>query len=178
MKHLNWLSIILLFVLVFVGIFSINAVLELREENKALSRELDHIKNANLMNQEIFQQTEGYLRALMKGDASEYLTERYKGKVEQMDYGSSYETAKLVNLDIYNISVQPKENETYTVYAIYFAQLGGVNGKTDNPAHYQSMLLTTKIEFVPENGEYKVDDSWLQPIETSSDFFNELLQDE
>lgn len=177
-NQLNLLSITLLFVLVLGGILTFSAVSDLKKEKEALEQELQNMTDANFMNMEVFQQAESYLRALMKGNAADYMTENYIQEVESFDYGSSNETANLENLDIYNISVRPNEDETFTVYAIFLAQLGGTGERTDNPANYRSMLLTTKLQFVQENGEFKVNDSELQPIETSSDFFNDLLQNE
>lgn len=175
-KQLNWLSVSLLFVVVIGGILSFNIITDLRNENSQLTQELNNIKDANSMNSEVFQQTESYLHALMQGDAASYLTERYRNEAEQLNTGTSQETADLKGLDIYNISVRPQDG-SYLVYAIYLAQLGS-EVETGNPAHYQSMLLTTKLTFIEENGEMKVDDSELQPIQTSADFFQELLQGE
>lgn len=164
--------------MVLGGVFTFSAVSDLKAKNDALELELKNITDANSMNMEVYQQTEGYLKALMKGDASDYLTENYLQEVESFDYGTSHETANLENLEIYNISVRPNEENTFTVYAIYLAQLGGTGERTDNPANYRSMLLTSKLEFIQENGAFKVNESELQPIETSADFFNELLQNE
>lgn len=175
-QQLNLLSVILLFMLVLGSILTFSAISDLKSEKESLEEELENIKDANAMNMEVYEQTEEYLRALMRGNAADFLTEDYLDEVESYDTGSSHETAHLENLDIYNISVRPNDDETFTVYAIFLAQLGGVGEKTDNPANYRSMLLTTKLQFVPENGEYKVNDSVLQPIESSADFFNDLLQ--
>jgi len=177
-RQLNWLSIALLFVLVLGGVFVINIILDLRTENNQLTQELNNIEDANAMNSEVFQKTESYLNALMQGDAARFLTDRYRNEAEQYNTGSSHTTADLEELDIYNISVRPQDDGTYLAYAIYLAQLGGVDTEVENPAHYRSMLLTTKITFVEEDGEMKVDDSQLQPIQTSADFFQELLQGE
>jgi len=177
-NQLNLLSIILLFVLVLGGVLTFSAVSDLRSENQELEQELQNIKDANSMNMEVYQQTESYLRALMRGDAADYVTEDYLQEMETFDYGTNHETANLENLDIYNISVRPNEDETFTVYAIFLAQLGGTEERTDNPANYQTMLLTTKLQFIQENGEFRVNNSELQPIETSADFFDDLLQNE
>jgi len=175
-KQLNILSIILLFAIAIGSVIFINLVSDLKEKNTELTKELDNIKVTNSMNQEVYQQTERYLNALMKGDASRYLTDRFKREAEEMDTGSSRETAELEELEIYSISVRPQDDGSYMAYAIYLAQLGGVDVDTENPAHYRSMLLTSKIYFKKEDGEMKVDNSELQPIETSAPFFEELLK--
>ncbi|GGJ77371.1 hypothetical protein [Virgibacillus salexigens] len=175
-KKLNVLSVLLLFVIAIASVIVINLVSDLKEENKELTQELENLKNADSMSQEVYQQTEHYLKALMDGDASKYLTDRFKQEAEEMDSGSSHETADLEELEIYNISVRPQDDDSYMAYAIYLAQLGGVDVETENPAHYRSMLLTSKITFKKENGELKVDNSELQPIETSEKFFEELLK--
>jgi len=175
-KQLNWFSVLLLFLLAFGIVFFITVVSDLREENNNLTEELNNIKDANSMNQEVYQKTESYLQALMEGDASRYVTDRFKREAEELDTGSSHETAELEELEIYNISVRPQDDGNYTAYAIYLAQLGGVDVGAENPAEYRSMLLTTKIIFEEEDGEMKVDNSELQPIDTSADFFEELMQ--
>ncbi|UOR14081.1 hypothetical protein [Halobacillus amylolyticus] len=177
LKHLNLLSIILIFLLVIVSIFFFNFYTkygDLQAKNQELSRQVTELKTTASMNQEVYTKTEEYLSALMEGNAKSYMTESYLNKTENMERGMSHERAELEEIDIYNISVRQQEKGTYLVYAIYKASLGGVDVEVEDPSQYTTYFLMSKVTFVQENGELKVNNHDLRPIENSLKFFNEL----
>lgn len=179
MKKLNIVSVLLLFALVVTIVISVNMYSNLKDEKAMVEQELKEYSDSVLMNHEVFQQTENYLAALMEGGASDYLSERYLEEVQRMEelednHGHSH--AKLENMEIYNISVDPQSEEEFIVYAIYLAQLGGIGEEEVEEHQYRSMIFTTKFTFVEEGGEYKVDSSELKPIETSESFFEDMMR--
>lgn len=179
MMKVNLLSIILLFAFAIIIVIFVNAYSSLKDEKAEVEEQLEEFNNSMLMDHEVFLQTESYLEALMEGDASDFLSERYLAEVESLEEqedNHEHSRANLENMEIYNISVDPQSEEEFLVYAIYLAQLGGIGGEEVQENQYRSMIFTTKLTFIEENGEYKVDNSELKPIDTSESFFEDLMR--
>lgn len=179
MKKINLLSVLLLFALVITIVVSVNAYSNVKDEKAMVEQELEEYNSSVLMNHEVFKQTENYLAALMEGDASDYLSKRYLEEVEsfeEQEDNHEHSHAELENLEIYNISVDPQSEEEFIVYAIYLAQLGGIGDEEVEEHQYRSMIFTTKLTLIEENGQYKVDSSDLKPIDTSESFFKDMMR--
>lgn len=180
MKKINLLSIVLLFSLAITIVISINIQSSLKDEISSLKKELEEYQTSVLLDHELFNQTKKYLEALMEGNASDFLSDRYleevKSITDENEKDNHHTTATLENLEIYNISIDPQPEGEYLVYVFYLAQLGGIDGEKVKENQYRNMILTTKLTFINDDGEYKVDKSELRPIDTSESFLKDMMR--
>ncbi|WP_404457003.1 hypothetical protein LG329_19520 (plasmid) [Virgibacillus necropolis] len=175
-RQLNLLSVVLLFLLAIGSVIFINFYTEyddLKLQNEELTKEIEGLKKTASIEQQVYTKTEEFLSAIMEGGAEHLLTERYKKEVKGLDHGVSEQRASLEEMDIYNISVRKQKDGKYLVYATYKASLGGIDVEVD-PSDYTVYILMSKITFMKEDGELKVDRHDLRPFEKTQKFFKEL----
>jgi len=76
-------------------------------------------------------------------------------------------------LEVYNISVR-KQEDSYTVYALYKVTLTGIDEEFVNPWDQPLLFLMSTITWVTEDGELKVDAHDLEPLVSAEQVIKEM----
>ncbi|MDE0583258.1 hypothetical protein ON064_09435, partial [Planococcus sp. A6] len=125
----------------------------------------------------LYTQTEAFIEATFEGDALRYFTEAYRSEVEgevaEAETMHGHSRSNTEDLEIFNISVRPTEEE-FQVYAIYRITLTGVDGEMETPGSQRVMYLMSQMRWIEEQGEWKVEAHDLEPL-TSGEEFEEAI---
>ena len=74
--------------------------------------------------------------------------------------------SEMKEIDVFNISVRKQDKEV-RVYAIYKVTLTGIEGEFVKPGDQSVLFLMSTIDWVKENGEYKVNNHTLEPLNSA-----------
>lgn len=170
MAKLDLRTILLGMAVLVLGIISFNQYLSLkdeRSENEQLTKEVERLQVVQSQEQAIYSRTEEFLQATLEGGSIQYFSEdmtkaaeEATGEDEHLQDGSR---SQMEDFEIFNISVQQKE-KSYQVFAIYKVALTGVDGELKHPGEQPLLYLTSRITWIEEDGEWKVDAHELQPL--------------
>jgi len=170
MQRLDLRIILLGIAILILAIVSFNLYLssnETKEENKELKEEVERLKTVQSMEQAIYTRTEEFLQATLKGGSIEFFSDAFREEAEQqleqdeaLHDGSR---SQMENFEIFNISVR-QMNEAYQVYAIYKVSLTGIEGELENPGQQPLLYLTSRIKWIEEEGEWRVDAHELETL--------------
>lgn len=143
------------------------------QENEALREEVEKLTAAQTQEQALYTETEAFIQATLEGGAVRFFSERYEeeamaefGEAEDM-HGSS--RSRMEDFEIFNISVQPGD-ASHQVYAVYKVALTGVDGELQNPGEQPLLYLMSKIKWIEEEGQWKVDFHDLEPLASGEEF--------
>lgn len=150
---------------------------EAKEENAELKEEVERLKTLQSQEQAIYTRTEDFLQAILEGGSIEFFSKSLKQKTEEElaeeEEFQDGHRSRMKDFEIFNISVQQEENE-YRVYAIYKVALTGPDGELEYPGDQSLLYLTSKILWVEEEGEWKVDAHELQPLTTGEEVVKDI----
>ncbi|WP_372868180.1 hypothetical protein [Planomicrobium okeanokoites] len=170
MAKLDLRTILLGLAVLVLGLISFNQTLSLKDErteNEQLTKEVERLKTVQSQEQAIYSRTEDFLQATLEGGAIDYfsteLTEKTEAELDEDHHLHDGSRSQMEDFEIFNISVQQKE-EAYQVYAIYKVALTGVDGELEHPGDQPLLYLTSRITWIEEDGEWKVDAHELQPL--------------
>lgn len=170
MAKLDLRTILLVLTVLVLGLISFNQTLSLkdeRKENEQLAKEVERLKTVQSQEQAIYSRTEEFLLATLEGGSIDYFSAEMTGKAEseltEENHLQDGSRSQMEDFEIFNISVQQKE-EAYQVYAIYKVALTGVDGELEYPGDQPLLYLTSRITWIEEDGEWKVDAHELQPL--------------
>lgn len=139
---------------------------EAKEKNEALKEEVERLKTVQSTEQAIYTRTEDFLQATLEGGSIDFFSAAFRKEAEAtLGEGEDLHGSRsqMENFEIFNISVRA-EDEGYRVYAIYKVSLTGVEGELENPGEQPLLYLTSRIQWIEEEGEWKVDAHELQPL--------------
>ena len=163
-------TILLVLAVLVLGIISFNLYLTTKDaqaENEQLTKEVERLKTAQSQEQAIYSLTEEFLLATLEGGSIDYfsaeMTEKVETELTEEDHLQDGSRSQMEDFEIFNISVQQKD-EVYQVYAIYKVALTGVDGELEHPGDQPLLYLTSRITWIEEDGEWKVDAHELQPL--------------
>ena len=163
-------TILLLFGLVAMLLLAFNlwsSNKELKEKNQQLSTTVEQKEAMASEEKELFTKTESFLTDSMQGNAMDYFSEKYK--TEAQDIIDSDENhldgaiSEMKEIEVYNISVR-EQGEQIRVYAIYKVTLTGIDDEFEKPGDQPVLFLMSIIDWVKEEGTYKVDKHTLEPL--------------
>lgn len=169
MRKLDLRIILMGMVVLALALISFNLYLassEAKEENKVLKEEVERLKTVQSTEQAIYTRTEDFLEATLEGGSIDFFSAAFKEQAEaDLEEGEDLHGSRsqMQNFEIFNISVRP-EKEGYQVYAIYKVSLTGIEGELDSPGEQPLLYLTSRIRWIEEEGEWKVDAHDLQPL--------------
>ncbi len=170
MAKLDLRTILLVLAVLVLGIISFNQTLSLKDERtekEQLSKEVERLKTVQSQEQAIYSRTEDFLQATLQGGAIDYfsanLTKKTEAELDENYHLHDGNRSQMEDFEIFNISVQQKEG-AYQVYAIYKVALTGVDGELAHPGDQPLLYLTSRITWIEEDGEWKVDAHELQPL--------------
>lgn len=177
LKLVNVLLIVLVVALILI-LFNVGATTEdLKQQNADLSKRVEQIKVADQQEKDVFTQTERFLTDTFQGGSIAYFTKRYKKEAEQIMSGDDTHQdgsiSQMKELEVYNISVR-KQEESYTVYALYKVTLTGIDEEFVNPGDQPLLFLMSTITWVTEDGELKVDAHDLEPLVSAEQVIKEM----
>jgi len=143
---------------------------ELKEKNQQLINKVEQLDAVASEEKELFTKTETFLKDSMQGKAMEYFTEGYKTKVEDIiDAEENHQDgaiSEMKEIEVYNISVR-EQKEQFRVYAIYKVTLTGIDDEFEKPGDQTVLFLMSTIDWVKEDGTYKVDQHELEPLNSA-----------
>lgn len=175
LAKLDLRTILLVLAVLALGIISFNQTLSLKDErteNEQLSKEVERLKTVQSQEQAIYSRTEDFLQATLEGGAIDYfsvnLTEKTEAELDEDHHLHDGSRSQMEDFEIFNISVQQKE-EAYQVYAIYKVVLTGVDGELAHRGDQPLLYLTSRITWIEEDGEWKVDAHELQPLASGAE---------
>lgn len=180
MKQMNGQTILLGALVLVFALVSFNLYFskqDVEQENERLTDQVECLSAKEKQSEALYTQTEAFIEATFEGDALRYFTESYRSEVE--DEATEAETmhghsrSNTENLEIFNISVRPAE-EGFQVYAIYRITLTGVDGELESPGSQRVMYLMSQMNWIEEQGEWKVAAHDLEPL-TSGEEFEEAI---
>lgn len=170
MEKLDLRTILLVLAVLALGIISFNQYLSLKDEqseNEQLTKEVERLKTVQSQEQAIYSRTEDFLQATLEGGSIDYfsvdLTKKTEAELDEDHHLHAGSRSQMEDFEIFNISVQQKE-EAYQVYAIYKVALTGVDGELAYAGDQPLLYLTSRIMWIEEDGEWKVDAHDLQPL--------------
>ena len=170
MAKLDLRTILLGMAVLVLSLISFNQYLSLKDErteNEQLTKEVERLKTDQSQEQAIYSRTEEFLQATLEGGSIEYfseeLTQKTEEELDEVHHLHDGSRSQMEDFEIFNISVQQKE-EAYQVYAIYKVALTGVDGELAYPGEQPLLYLTSRITWIEEDGEWKVDAHELQPL--------------
>jgi len=138
---------------------------------------MEKVEASKKQEKEVFTQTERFLTDSLQGGAIDYFTTRYRKEVEQTlaenETSEDVDVSKMKELEIYNISVREQE-DSYKVYAIYKATLTGIDDEFVNPGDQPLLILMSRITWINEDGELKVDAHDLEPLVSGEQVIQEI----
>ncbi|MGE6489732.1 hypothetical protein [Paenisporosarcina sp. NPDC076898] len=179
-SRLNVMHLILMFLVVglLIAVFNLWATNhDLKQKNANLSNNVEKYKAYEDEEKEVFTQTEQFLTDTLQGGSIDYFTKRYRKEVEQTltenETSKDVDISEMKDLEIYNISVR-KQDDTYRVYAIYKVTLTGIDEEFVNPGDQPVLILTSKITWINENGELKVDAHDLESFTSGEQAIQEI----
>lgn len=143
---------------------------ELKDKNQQLSNTVDQLQAVASEEKELFTKTESFLKDSMQGKAMDYFSEGYKTEVEDIiDSDENHQDgaiSQMEEIEVYNISVR-EQKEQFRVYAIYKVTLTGINDEFEKPGDQPVLFLMSTIDWVNEEGTYKVDHHELEPLHSA-----------
>lgn len=149
---------------------------ELKNKNNQLSKTIEQIELVAREENELFTQTESFLNDSMQGKAMDHFTNRYQKESQEMIESGEFSggsISEMKEIEVFNISVRKKEKDM-RVYAIYKVTLTGIEGEFVNPGDQSVLFLMSTIEWVKENGEYKVDNHTLEPLSSAEEVVKKI----
>lgn len=168
--NLDLRTILLVLAVLVLGIVSFNLYLTAKDaqaENEQLTEEVERLKTVQSQEQAIYSRTEEFLQATLEGGSIAYfsdgLKEKMKEELDDEEYLQDGSRSQMEDFEIFNISVQQKD-EAYQVYAIYKVALTGVDGELEHLGEQPLLYLTSRITWIEEDGEWKMDAHELQPL--------------
>ncbi|MGK7379796.1 hypothetical protein ACSFXN_18420 [Planococcus sp. 1R117A] len=170
MQRLDLRIILLGMAVLILAIISFNLYMsssETKEENEELKEEVERLRSVQSMEQAIYTRTEDFLRATLEGGSIDFFSNAFRKETEQQLKESEDlhdgSRSQMENFEIFNISVR-QENEAYQVYAIYKVNLTGIDGEFENPGQQPLLYLTSRIKWIEEEGEWRVDAHELETL--------------
>lgn len=180
MKQINGQTILLGALVLVFALISFNLYFskqDTEKENQRLSEQVERLTKKEVQSEALYTQTEDFIEATFEGDALRYFTESYHSEVEdevaEAESMHGHSRSHTEDLEIFNISVRPVE-EGFHVYAIYRITLTGIEGELETAAAQRVMYLMSRIDWIEEQGEWKVDAHDLEPL-TSGEEFEEAI---
>ncbi len=180
MKQMNGQTILLGALVLVLVLVSFNLYFDkqdVEQENQRLTEQVEHLSAKEKQSEALYTQTETFIEAIFEGDALRYFTESYRSEVEdevtEAETMHGHSRSNTADLEIFNISVRPRE-EGFQVYAIYRITLTGVEGELESLGRQRVMYLMSQMNWVEEQGEWKVDAHDLEPL-TSGEEFEEAI---
>jgi hypothetical protein len=140
---------------------------DLKNKNHRLSNTIEQMETVASEEKELFTKTESFLTDSMQGKSMDYFSERYKKEAQEIidseDIHQDGAISEMKEIDVFNISVRKQDKEV-RVYAIYKVTLTGIEGEFVKPGDQSVLFLMSTIDWVKENGEYKVNNHTLEPL--------------
>ena len=149
---------------------------ELKNKNNELLKTVEQMKLLAREEDELFTKTESFLHDSMQGKAMEYFTKRYQKEAQEMlDAGefSGGSISEMKEIEVFNISVRKQEKDM-RVYAIYKVTLTGIEGEFVKPGDQSVLFLMSTIDWIKEDGEYKVDNHTLEPLSSAEEVVKKI----
>lgn len=149
---------------------------ELKTKNNQFSKTIEQMKLVAREENELFTKTESFLHDSMQGKAMDHFTKRYeKESLEMIDAGefASGSISEMKDIEVFNISVR-KQAEDIRVYAIYKVALTGIEGEFVKPGDQSVLFLMSTIDWIKEDGEYKVDNHTLEPLSSAEEVVKKI----
>ena len=169
MRKLDLRIILMGIAILALALISFNLYLassEAKEENHLLKEEVERLKTVQSTEQAIYTRTEDFLEATLEGGSIDFFSAAYREEAEaELGGGKDFHGSRsqMENFEVFNISVR-EEEDGYGVYAIYKVSLTGVDGELESPDEQSLLYLTSRIQWIQEDGEWKVDAHDLQPL--------------
>lgn len=180
MKQMNGQTILLGALVLVFALVSFNLYFskqDAEKENERLTDQVERLSAKEKQSEALYTETEAFIEATFECDALQYFTDSYRMEVEdevvEDETMHGHSRSNTENLEIFNISVRPAE-EGFQVYAIYRITLTGVDGELESPGSQRVMYLMSQMNWVEEQGEWKVGAHDLEPL-TSGEEFEEAI---
>lgn len=143
---------------------------EVKSKNHQLLNTIAQMEAVASEEKELFTKTESFLTDSMQGKAMNYFSEGYKREAKEIiDSEENHQDgaiSEMKEIEIYNISVR-EQNKQFRVYAIYKVTLTGIDDEFVNPGDQPVLFLMSTIDWVKEEGEYKVNIHTLEPLNSA-----------
>lgn len=170
MRKLDLRTILLVLAVLVLSLVCFNQYLSLKDErldNEQLIKEVETLKAIQSQEQAIYSRTANFLQAMLEGGAIDYFSEammkKTNAELDEDHHLHDGSRSQMKDFEVFNISVQQKE-ETYQVYAIYKVALTGLDGELKHPGEQPLLYLTSRITWIEEDEEWKVDAHELEPL--------------
>lgn len=180
MKQMNGQTILLGALVLVFALVSFNLYFskqDAEQENQRLTEQVERLSAKEKQSEALYTQTEAFIEATFEGEALQYFTDSYRLEVEdevkEAETMHGHSRSNTEDLEIFNISVRSTE-EGFQVYAIYQITLTGVDGELESPGSQRVMYLMSQMNWIEEQGEWKVDAHDLEPL-TSGEEFEEAM---
>lgn len=149
---------------------------ELKNKNTQLFKTIEQMELVASEESELFTRTESFLHDSMQGKVMGHFTKKYQKEAkEMMDAGefNGGSISEMKEIEVFNISVR-KQAKDMRVYAIYKVTLTGLEGEFVKPGDQSVLFLMSTIDWVKENGEYKVDNHTLEPLSSAEEVVKKI----
>ena len=180
MKQINGQTVLLGALVLVFALVSFNLYFskqDAEKENERLTDQVESLSAKETQSEALYSHTEDFIEATFEGDSLRYFTESYRSEVEdevvEAETMHGHSRSNTEDLEIFNISVRPAE-EGFQVYAIYRITLTDVDGELETPSSQRVMYLMSQMDWMEEQGEWKVDTHDLEPL-TSGEQFEEAM---
>lgn len=180
MRKLDLRTILLVQAVLVLGLVCFNQYLSLKDErldNKQLIKKVETLKAIQSREQAIYSRTESFLQAMLEGGAIDYfskeLMEKTKDELDEDHHLHDGSRSQMKDFEIFNISVQQKE-QAYQVYAIYKVALTGLDGELKRPGDQPLLYLTSRITWIEEGEEWRVDVHELEPLASGEEVAEDI----